>query len=131
MKYLVVGLIDATNSKVVEASSPDEAVELATNDLGCPSVCHQCSSEVEIGDVYGFNVIEDEGSGDEVVTHVTVAEEELRQQLDSTRKRLTKAEKFLRKLLISNRSGADGSMSGVRAQLKTNVEKFLAKGEKR
>lgn len=139
MRYLVVGLIDATNSKVVEASSPDEALELAANDLGCPSVCHQCSSEVEIGDVYGFNVIEDEGSGYEVVTHVTVAEEELQRQLDSTRKRLDTAEKLLRrslaalafKLKTDAHRQPDVVAKEGQLRLKTNVEKFLAKGAKR
>lgn len=131
MKYLVIGLLHANTSAVVEASSPESAIELAEGELGCPSLCHQCSNEVDLGDIVGFNVIEDEGSGDEVVTHVPFAEEELQRQLDSTRKRLDMAEMFLRKLLIANRTGADGSMSGVRAQLKTNVEKFLAKGAKR
>lgn len=126
MKYLVIGLLHANTSTVVEASSPESAIELAEGELGCPSLCHQCSNEVDLGDIVGFNVIEDEGSGDEVVTHVTVAEEELQRQLDSTRKRLDTAEMFLRKLLVSERSAVE-----ARVKLKTNVGKFLAKGAKR
>lgn len=126
MRYLVIGLLHANTSAVVEASSPESAIELAEGELGCPSLCHQCSNEVDLGDIVGFNVIEDEGSGDEVVTHVTVAEEELQRQLDSTRKRLDTAEMFLRKLLVSERSAVE-----ARVKLKTNVGKFLAKGAKR
>ena len=55
-KYLVFGLASATVSEEVEAASPEEAVENA--ELS-PSICHQCSREVELGDVYEISVIHD------------------------------------------------------------------------
>lgn len=61
-KYLVFGLAVATVSNEVEASSPEEAVENA--DLS-PSLCWQCSHEVELGDVYEISVIQ---NGKEVWT---------------------------------------------------------------
>lgn len=53
-KYLVFGLASATVSDEVEAASPEEAVE---NAVLLPSICHQCSHKVELGDVYEISVI--------------------------------------------------------------------------
>ena len=56
-KYLVFGLVGATVSNEVEASSPEEAVENA--ELS-PGLCHQCSHEVELGDVYEISVMQND-----------------------------------------------------------------------
>lgn len=50
MKYMVCVLIDASKTIEVEAESPEEAKEKAMNEIGVPSICHQCSREVELGD---------------------------------------------------------------------------------
>ena len=56
MRYTVMGLLYAnTTSATAEADTPDDAIELASDDLW-PSLCHQCSDEVELGDIYGFMV---------------------------------------------------------------------------
>ncbi len=61
--YQVVGLIHATTIEEVEADTPEEAPALAA---GWASLCHQCASQVELGDTYGF-IIEDD-VGNEVYT---------------------------------------------------------------
>jgi hypothetical protein len=55
-KYLVFGVACATVSDEVEAHSPEEAVENADLSTG---LCHQCSYEVELGDVYEISVVQD------------------------------------------------------------------------
>ncbi|MAK54693.1 MAG: hypothetical protein CML17_02380 [Pusillimonas sp.] len=48
----------ATASKFIgeyEASTKEEAIEMAENDDGADfygSLCHQCASEFEVGDIY-------------------------------------------------------------------------------
>jgi hypothetical protein len=54
-KYLVFGVACATVSDEVEAHSPEEAVENADLSTG---LCHQCSYEVELGDVYEISVVQ-------------------------------------------------------------------------
>lgn len=65
MKYLVIGLVDAVVNEVVEADSPEEALNKGHQGAP-PTVCHQCSDKLEVGDFIGWRVVEDEGSGDEV-----------------------------------------------------------------
>jgi len=47
-KYRVFLPIFATSIEVVEANSPEEALELAS---GTPSVCYHCSKEVELSEI--------------------------------------------------------------------------------
>ena len=49
--YRVSIPIGASAFITVEASSKEEAVQLAL-DRGCPTICCQCSNEVEIGEFY-------------------------------------------------------------------------------
>lgn len=63
MKYLVVGIVDASVSKVVEADTPEEAIDRA--ELSA-SICYHCARDLSIGDVGDVEVIEDEGAGDVV-----------------------------------------------------------------
>jgi len=55
MKYLVYGIISA--SKFIgefEAESKEKAIEMAENSENCytPGLCHQCSGEINLGDIY-------------------------------------------------------------------------------
>jgi hypothetical protein len=54
-KYTVVGIVSGSMSIKVEANSPEEAAENAEL---APCLCHQCSDEVELGDVYELAVYE-------------------------------------------------------------------------
>lgn len=63
MKYLVIGHVHADTSEVVEAESPDEAIDKAGLHA---SLCHQCSNDLNLGEVYAHTVVEDEGSGETV-----------------------------------------------------------------
>lgn len=53
-KYIVMGLVDATVTREVEADSPEEAAQKAEL---CVSICHQCSGELDVGDVYTVRVM--------------------------------------------------------------------------
>lgn len=59
--YSVVGLV--TGSKflgIFEASSEDEAIEMALNsDAAYVSLCHQCSSQCEDGEIQTASAHED------------------------------------------------------------------------
>ena len=58
-KYECTVLIDASCGVTVEASSPEEAAELAENaaaEQGAGSLCHQCSGHTECGDSYAVIV---------------------------------------------------------------------------
>lgn len=62
-KYECTVLIDASFGVTVEASSPEEAAELAENaaaEQGAGSLCHQCSNHTECGDCYAVIVYEDD-----------------------------------------------------------------------
>lgn len=63
MKYTVIGTMNASIYAKVEAKTPEQAYEKASF---YPSLCHQCSDEVELGDVYE-SVVLNEG-GEEVYT---------------------------------------------------------------
>lgn len=61
--YECTVLIDAGCGVTVEASSPEEAAELAENlaaEQGAGSLCHQCSSHTECGDSYAVIVYDDD-----------------------------------------------------------------------
>jgi hypothetical protein len=56
-KYAVYGAVFASfTAGIYEAASEKEAIKMAQNETYPPSVCHQCSNEVEIGelDEHGF-----------------------------------------------------------------------------
>lgn len=55
MKYAVYGFYYATVRYIVEANSEEEA---KTKYNGWPSLCHQCSKELEIGDFTGQMEVE-------------------------------------------------------------------------
>ena len=60
MRYRVMALMHANAiTDVVEANTSEEAIDAYE---GWPSLCHQCSNEVELGDIYGF-IVEEEDSG--------------------------------------------------------------------
>lgn len=63
MKYLVIGHIHADTSEIVEADSPESAIDKAGL---YASVCHQCSNDLNLGEVYAHTVVEGEGSGETV-----------------------------------------------------------------
>ena len=53
-KYHVTVLIDVSTGFDVEAENHQEALEKAMDHDGCqrPSICHQCSSRMDVGDPY-------------------------------------------------------------------------------
>lgn len=57
-KFTVIGIIGASASAEVEADTAEDAIDLA--DVS-PSLCHQCAHEVEIGDPYQWEVMDEEG----------------------------------------------------------------------
>jgi len=50
--YKVFIPIGATAMIDVEADSKEEAIRKAIEEIGNPSICHQCSNEIEIGEFY-------------------------------------------------------------------------------
>jgi|GEM_PF-3172639 len=53
MKYAVTVCIDSSRSATIEADSPEQAADKAMDELGYPSICHQCANELEVGDAIG------------------------------------------------------------------------------
>ena len=84
-KFMVMGLIDATVSIDVEADTPADAVEKAcdTGQMN-PSVCHQCSRELEVGESWCFRVYDEDGEQvytDEVPDLRLASDDDLRAEL--------------------------------------------------
>ena len=59
-KYNVYGIVSASvHIGTYEAESKEQAEDMANNDKEAnwyPSLCHQCSGELEIGDIYELQV---------------------------------------------------------------------------
>lgn len=60
-KYRVFISVDATVSVVVDANSEAEAKEKAMEVADRPCICHQCSDQVEIGDLIDVLDVVEEG----------------------------------------------------------------------
>ena len=59
--YNCTVLYDASTGDAFEAESPEAAADMAKEQMGSsPSLCHQCSSHVEIGDSMGVIVYDNE-----------------------------------------------------------------------
>lgn len=72
--YTVMGIVDATVYETVEADSPEEAAESAYASFS-PSVCHQCSEDLEVtGEVPWVQVLDEDG--EEVYTDRPASAEE-------------------------------------------------------
>lgn len=66
-KYSIWGVVSADKHLgYVEADSAKEAIEKAWNELDCnsPTICHQCSKELNINDVYKLIAENADGSMD-------------------------------------------------------------------
>lgn len=59
--FFVQGLIHASVGQTVDADTPEQAANLAELH---GSLCHQCSDELELGDIHTVIVIADNGRGD-------------------------------------------------------------------
>jgi len=57
-RWLVYGYISASVGITVEAETAEEAEDKAAHELGCPTLCHQCSTKIDLGDIYEFEVQE-------------------------------------------------------------------------
>lgn len=55
-KYYCTVLFDASKNVEVEASTPEEAANIAEEKVGHASLCHQCSRELDVGDPLGVHV---------------------------------------------------------------------------
>jgi hypothetical protein len=63
-KFSIMALIDASaHVGFYEAETPEQALEMARKDIPRPSICHQCSKELDVGDAY--TLIAEEVGGDE------------------------------------------------------------------
>lgn len=62
--WQVTGLVHASVTDEVEAASAEEASEKA--DLGA-TLCHQCTSNIDLGDVYTFQVHDPDQDGEIVL----------------------------------------------------------------
>jgi len=56
--YYVVAIFDASQLVEVNAASPEEAYDLGSKELGV-SLCHECSRELNLGDIVEIRVDED------------------------------------------------------------------------
>lgn len=62
--WQVTGLIHASTTVEVEAETAQEAADNAV--LGV-TLCHQCAADLDLGDVYTFQVHDSEGDGEIVL----------------------------------------------------------------
>lgn len=73
--YYCTVLIDASVNMTIEADSPEDAAEKAENsEAGNPRLCHQCSSDVELGEPVGVYVF-DEAAENQLADTTPSAEE--------------------------------------------------------
>lgn len=63
-KFIVYGNVSASTMSVeIEANSPEEALDkFFDTDEASPSVCHHCTREIEVGEVYEGYVLDEEGN---------------------------------------------------------------------
>ncbi len=59
--YLVTDHYYASKARTVAAESPEQAEEVFWQRHGHVSACHQCSREIEIGEVFGTEVYDESG----------------------------------------------------------------------
>jgi len=57
-RWHVYGIISASVCVTVEAETKEEAEDKAASELDCPTLCHQCAREIDLGDIYEFQVEE-------------------------------------------------------------------------
>lgn len=50
-RYSVIVTVDASVYIEVDAENEDQAKEIAMEKVSSPCLCHQCSREVDIGDI--------------------------------------------------------------------------------
>ena len=85
-KYKLYHTVHGTIYEDIEAESAEEALDLAE---GCASLCHHCSSEVELGDIDGTMVCNEDGDTlceypsyqDEVIKRLEQEVKELKEQI--------------------------------------------------
>lgn len=130
-KYECTVLIDASCGVTVEASSPEEAAELAENaaaEQGAGSLCHQCSSHTECGDSYAVIVYD----GDKEVLdtdHRSKLLATAQSELAALREELAACES--QKSSWAQRAKTLGSQADDLAGRLTNTEQRLANAERR
>ena len=59
-KYTVIGVCTASASHECEADSPTDAVDVAAPELE-NGLCWACASDLDVGDFYGFIVLDEDG----------------------------------------------------------------------
>jgi len=66
-KFRVIGIIGASvNLGVFEAETKEEAKEMSyDSDKHSPDLCHHCADQVDLGDIYMYDIEEVEDGEDE------------------------------------------------------------------
>jgi hypothetical protein len=59
-KFRVYGILSAatTQEVIVEAEDKDAAIDIGSPQIDSPHLCHQCSHEIDMGDIYEFQAAE-------------------------------------------------------------------------
>lgn len=81
MKYLVISILSSSASEYIEAESP----EVAANKAPYPILCHQCSSDVDLGDIDYVEVMNEDS--EKVYTTEEKFSEEDEKKFDEIKKR--------------------------------------------
>lgn len=58
-QYRVTFLVDASVSILVDAENEEQAKEKAWEEASSPTLCHQCSDELEVGDITELHSVEE------------------------------------------------------------------------
>lgn len=94
-KYFVVGHLGSTASETINAPNAEAAARKATLS---PSLCHQCSREMRVGEVYRVEVFQEDGDGDALYdSDPEVDVTALRKEIEQLKAELAKAKGAARK----------------------------------
>ena len=94
-KFFVVGHLGSTASETVSAPNAEAAARKATLS---PSLCHQCSREMQVGEVYRVEVFQEDGDGDPLFDDAPEVDvDALRKENERLKKELAKAKRAARK----------------------------------
>lgn len=127
--YAVIGTLYAQVSCDIEASSPEEAAEEGWNTFA-PSICHQCTRDVELGELHQIAVLTEDFETELLVQStggLTGEAEELRRQLEEANARAEAAKAKLKAVAeILSAYGCDCECDRHREEHTTECDRCLA-----
>lgn len=98
-KFFVQGFVDVTKSGLIEAETAEAALEKAHTTFKHPSLCHQCSEELDCGEFYDWEVLDESQENTLIDRQADADEDEGTDIKDASTEELEEAVGEMRKLL--------------------------------